>query len=64
MSFFINIFWHTGESTGLDICSVHNENSLLRYYASMLSYGYLGDVCKSSEKFRWMGPKRYDYSGN
>lgn len=52
-----------GESTGLDMCSVHNENSLLRYYASMLSYGYLGDVCKSSEKYRWMGPKRYDYSG-
>ncbi|KAK3909045.1 Ceramide kinase [Frankliniella fusca] len=52
-----------GESTGLDICSVHNESRLLRYYASMLSYGYLGDVCKSSEKFRWMGPKRYDYSG-
>lgn len=52
-----------GESSGLDICSVHNESSLLRYYASMLSYGYLGDVCKSSENYRWMGPKRYGYSG-
>ena len=52
-----------GDSTGLDVSSVHNDQSLLRLYASMLSYGYLGDVIRDSEKFRWMGPQRYDYSG-
>ncbi|KOC62165.1 Ceramide kinase [Habropoda laboriosa] len=52
-----------GESTGLDISSVHKDQTLLRLYASMLSYGYLGDVIRDSEKFRWMGPQRYDYSG-
>nr|XP_031847729.1 ceramide kinase isoform X3 [Nomia melanderi] len=52
-----------GDSTGLDISSVHNDQNLLRLYASVLSYGYLGDVIRDSEKFRWMGPQRYDYSG-
>ncbi|XP_076634236.1 ceramide kinase isoform X2 [Colletes latitarsis] len=52
-----------GDSTGLDISSVHNDKAFLRLYASVLSYGYLGDVIRDSEKFRWMGPQRYDYSG-
>lgn len=52
-----------GDSTGLDLSSIHSDRSLLRLYASVLSYGYLGDVMKDSEKFRWMGPQRYDYSG-
>ncbi|XP_046623003.1 ceramide kinase isoform X1 [Neodiprion virginianus] len=52
-----------GDTTGLDLSSVHNNRSLLRLYASVLSYGYLGDVIRDSEKFRWMGPQRYDYSG-
>jgi ceramide kinase len=52
-----------GDSTGLDLSSVHNDRNLLRIYASILSYGYLGDVVRDSEKFRWMGPQRYDYSG-
>ncbi|KOX79352.1 Ceramide kinase [Melipona quadrifasciata] len=52
-----------GDNTGLDISSVHSDRRLLRLYASMLSYGYLGDVIRDSEKFRWMGPQRYDYSG-
>ncbi|KAF7393296.1 hypothetical protein HZH66_009129 [Vespula vulgaris] len=52
-----------GDTTGLDLSSVHSNRSLLRLYASVLSYGYLGDVIRDSEKFRWMGPQRYDYSG-
>lgn len=52
-----------GDTTGLDISSVHSNRTLLRLYASVLSYGYLGDVIRDSEKFRWMGPQRYDYSG-
>lgn len=52
-----------GDCTGLDISSVHTNQTLLRLYASVLSYGYLGDVLRDSEKFRWMGPQRYDYSG-
>lgn len=52
-----------GDSRGLDLCSVHSNAQLLRYYSSVISYGYLGDVLRESEKFRWMGPKRYEYSG-
>ncbi|CAH1955619.1 unnamed protein product [Acanthoscelides obtectus] len=52
-----------GDSLGLDLVSVYDEHSLLRLYASVLSYGYLGDVAYHSDQYRWMGPHRYDYSG-
>lgn len=28
-----------------------------------IRYGFYGDVITESEKFRWMGPRRYDYAG-
>lgn len=53
-----------GAQNGLDLCSVWTtDGKLLRFYASVLSYGYLGDVAADSERYRWMGPKRYDFSG-
>ncbi|KRT79889.1 hypothetical protein AMK59_7079, partial [Oryctes borbonicus] len=52
-----------GESLGLDLVSVYDENRFLRLFASVSSYGYLGDVVYHSDRHRWMGPKRYDYSG-
>lgn len=52
-----------GLTGGLDLSSVRNDSGLLKFYASILSYGYLGDVSLESEKYRWMGPKRYDYVG-
>lgn len=52
-----------GQHRGLDVCSVSNGQSLLRFCASVLSYGYLGDVAAQSENYRWMGPRRYEYSG-
>lgn len=47
--------WKTTPSS-LDMPSV-------RYAASFAGYGFYGDVIKESEKYRWMGPKRYDYVG-
>ncbi|XP_047328455.1 ceramide kinase-like isoform X2 [Impatiens glandulifera] len=35
----------------------------VRYAASFCGYGFYGDVITESEKYRWMGPKRYDYAG-
>ncbi|XP_030762356.1 ceramide kinase [Sitophilus oryzae] len=52
-----------GDTLGLDLVSVYDERNLLRLYASVLSYGYLGDVAFHSDQYRWMGPHRYDYSG-
>ncbi|KAM7272807.1 hypothetical protein ACFE04_027471 [Oxalis oulophora] len=36
---------------------------LVRYAASFVGYGFYGDVITESEKYRWMGPKRYDFAG-
>ncbi|XP_026224600.1 ceramide kinase family protein [Anabas testudineus] len=52
-----------GDSQPLDVCSVHHASALVRYSVSMLGYGFYGDVLAESEKHRWMGPLRYDYSG-
>lgn len=55
-----------GKVEGMDLSSVHrNDESreLLRLYASVMSYGFLGDVSKEAEHYRSLGPKRYDYVG-
>ncbi|XP_041802598.1 ceramide kinase family protein isoform X2 [Chelmon rostratus] len=52
-----------GDSQPLDVCSVHQASALVRYSVSLLGYGFYGDVMAESEKHRWMGPLRYDYSG-
>ncbi|KAJ8772323.1 hypothetical protein K2173_027500 [Erythroxylum novogranatense] len=43
--------------------SVSENESCVRYAASFAGYGFYGDVITESEKYRWMGPKRYDYAG-
>ncbi|XP_073306197.1 ceramide kinase [Primulina huaijiensis] len=40
-----------------------NDEPCVRYAASFAGYGFYGDVITESEKYRWMGPKRYDYAG-
>lgn len=35
----------------------------VRYAASFAGYGFYGDVVRESEKYRWMGPVRYDFAG-
>uniref|UniRef100_A0A8C3BGX8 Ceramide kinase n=1 Tax=Cairina moschata TaxID=8855 RepID=A0A8C3BGX8_CAIMO len=52
-----------GDSQPLDVSSVHHNNTFLKYSVSLLGYGFYGDILKDSEKKRWMGPMRYDYSG-
>lgn len=52
-----------GQTTGLDISSVSNDKGIMKFYASVMSYGYLGDLLYESESLRWLGPKRYDYAG-
>ncbi|XP_047405783.1 ceramide kinase, partial [Sciurus carolinensis] len=52
-----------GDSLAMDVSSVHHNNMLLRYSVSLLGYGFYGDLIKDSEKKRWMGPARYDFSG-
>uniref|UniRef100_A0A8C5LAE8 Ceramide kinase n=1 Tax=Jaculus jaculus TaxID=51337 RepID=A0A8C5LAE8_JACJA len=52
-----------GDSLAMDVSSVHHDNTLLRYSVSLLGYGFYGDLIKDSEKKRWMGLVRYDFSG-
>ncbi|XP_018585282.2 ceramide kinase [Scleropages formosus] len=52
-----------GDSQPMDVCSVHRNDKLLRYSASLLGYGFYGDVLADSETKRWMGPARYSFSG-
>ncbi|XP_030934645.1 ceramide kinase isoform X1 [Quercus lobata] len=60
-----------GNRVGLDIAQVvrwkttpeSKVEPYVRYAASFAGYGFYGDVIAESEKYRWMGPKRYDYAG-
>lgn len=57
-------FFHSpGDSQPLDVCSVHDQSTLVRYSVSLVGYGFYGDVLEESERHRWMGPLRYDYAG-
>uniref|UniRef100_UPI00398E5211 ceramide kinase isoform X2 n=1 Tax=Pristiophorus japonicus TaxID=55135 RepID=UPI00398E5211 len=52
-----------GDSQAIDVSSVHHKNMFLMYSVSLLGYGFYGDTLMDSEKNRWMGPSRYDFSG-
>uniref|UniRef100_A0A3P8YNB1 DAGKc domain-containing protein n=1 Tax=Esox lucius TaxID=8010 RepID=A0A3P8YNB1_ESOLU len=52
-----------GDSQPMDVCSVHHNKTFLKYSVSLLGYGFYGDVLADSERKRWMGPARYDFSG-
>lgn len=59
----INAFHTVGSKCHVDVCTVHEENHLLRISANAISYGWLGDVLHDSESYRCLGPIRYQYSG-
>ncbi|KAM7243587.1 hypothetical protein CapIbe_004196 [Capra ibex] len=52
-----------GDSLSMDVSAVHHNSTLLRYSVSLLGYGFYGDIIRDSEKKRWMGLARYDFSG-
>ncbi|CAJ0576132.1 unnamed protein product, partial [Mesorhabditis spiculigera] len=51
-----------GSECNVDVCTVHENEKLLRISANAISYGWLGDVLEDSERFRWLGPIRYQWS--
>uniref|UniRef100_A0A3Q3JXY6 DAGKc domain-containing protein n=1 Tax=Monopterus albus TaxID=43700 RepID=A0A3Q3JXY6_MONAL len=51
------------DSQPMDMCSVHHNNTFLRFSVSLLGYGFYGDLLTDSERKRWMGRARYDFSG-
>ena len=53
----------SGDRGGIDVCALYNNDRFLKYSVTMMAYGFYGDVLEDSEAFRWMGPKRYSWSG-
>ncbi|GMS82885.1 hypothetical protein PENTCL1PPCAC_5060, partial [Pristionchus entomophagus] len=51
-----------GSRCRVDACTVHNRKELVRVSADAISYGWLGDVLRDSERYRWIGPLRYQWS--
>jgi len=52
-----------GDRLQVDSVSIHSGGKLERISMTMVSYGYFGDLLVYSERFRWLGPQRYDVSG-
>lgn len=52
-----------GETLSIDIATVHNEKGFVRFMATMLAYGFFGDIIHQSDKWRCLGPLRYDLAG-
>ncbi|KAG0696842.1 Ceramide kinase [Chionoecetes opilio] len=52
-----------GDSRQVDVASVHRDDQLLNVATSMVSYGYFGDLLRTSERWRKLGPTRYLLAG-
>lgn len=52
-----------GSRIKIDLGSIHSNGRLVRYFAGFLSYGFFGDNVQTAEKYRWMGPLRYTWTG-
>ncbi|CAF3403116.1 unnamed protein product [Rotaria socialis] len=52
-----------GETLSIDIATVHNEKGFVSFMAVMLAYGFFGDIIQQSDKWRFLGPLRYDLAG-
>ena len=53
----------TGDSRQVDVASVHYGDQLQNVATTMASYGYFGDLLRTSERWRKLGPTRYLLSG-
>ncbi|CAN8244657.1 unnamed protein product [Cochlearia groenlandica] len=58
-----NLFLDAMQVVRWKTTSTSTMEPFIRYAASFAGYGFYGDVISESEKYRWMGPKRYDYVG-
>jgi len=52
-----------GDGVPLDVLRIDASNGSTHYAMSMASYGFMGDLMADSEKYRWMGPLRYELIG-
>ncbi len=50
-------------SSSMFFFQVHNEKGFVRFMATMLAYGFFGDIIQKSDQWRCLGPLRYDLAG-
>ena len=48
-----------GESRNVDVAGIYSDNKLQAFSTTMASYGYLGDLVNTAERWRCFGPSRY-----
>lgn len=61
--FNLYLFVFPGRKLNIDVGSIFDSQGFLCYNVSLMGYGYFGECILDSEQNRWMGPKRYDWSG-
>ena len=49
--------------TPLDVMRVDMSSGAHRYAVCVASYGYMGDLMRTSERLRFLGPARYGLAG-
>ncbi|KAK6188697.1 hypothetical protein SNE40_004825 [Patella caerulea] len=49
-----------GKRTNANVVGVHQDGELTAYSGLLLGFGLFGDIMYDCEKFRWMGPTRYN----
>lgn len=59
----IRIISFAGDSRTVDVAAIHRHGQLQSVATTMVSYGYFGDLLKTSEQWRKLGPTRYIVSG-
>jgi len=42
---------------------VHSEHGFVRFMATMLAYGFFGNIIRQSDRWRFFGPLRYSLAG-
>ena len=52
-----------GDAVPLDVLRIDAADGTTEFAMSMASYGFMGDLMAESEKYRWMGPLRYEVMG-
>jgi ceramide kinase len=52
-----------GRKTYLDQGLIERDGRPNFYFSNFVGFGFFGDVVEHSERYRWLGPARYNFSG-
>lgn len=52
-----------GDRLNLDVMKIHTNPGGQKYSTCLVGYGFMGDIIRTSESLRCLGPVRYDLAG-